>query len=390
MTTTDATALIGQRVLVRGAAEALPGRIDRSLLVEAPGASVLDGTGFWVIPGVVDAHTHLAWHAFEASDREDAPELVLDATAATLLATVRTGVTRARDAGGYDAVIAESIAGLGAAGPIVLRSDRLIGAEHAGRGTGHLAGVIAEIAATGATWIKIVATGGLSAPAETVLDPVFTRAELLEVGAAAGAAGLRVMAHAWGGPSIEWLVEAGVASVEHGIDLTAEQSALLAERGIVLVPTVAIYRQTADAARAGRLPAVFGDRAARAADAHAAAVLAARDAGVRIALGTDAGTPEQHGANLAEIAALVDVGLTRHDALEAATVVGADLLREPGDTDPWRDLVVLDVDPLHGDALTAANVVAVVQDGVLVHCRSEGAPTTTTSPSTATIERPSP
>ena len=370
MSTPDATALIGQRISVRGATEVLPGRIDRALLdvVGASAGASLQASGLWVIPGIVDAHTHLAWHAFEASEREDDRERVIDATAASLLATLRTGVTQVRDAGGYDREVAAAIAARDVPAPLVRRSDVLIGAEHAGRGAGHLAGVVAETAASGASWIKIVATGGLSSPSEAVLNPVFTRDQLLEVGVAARAAGVRIMAHAWGGPSIEWLVEAGAASIEHGIHLTVQQAALLAANDVVFVPTIAIYRQTAESGRDGRVPAVIGDRAARAADAHAAAVLFAREAGVRIALGTDAGTPDQHGANLDELVALIDVGLTPTEALEAATIVGAELLREPGEGAVGRDLVLLSVDPLRGD-LTADRVVAVVQDGVLVHER---------------------
>ncbi len=241
----------------------------------------------------------------------------------------------------------------------------MIGAADAGRGAGHLSRVVADAVAAGSTWIKVMATGGLGADPERVLDPVLTGAELLELGAAARAAGARVMAHAWGGPSLPWLVEAGVASIEHGIHLTAADARLLAANDVALVPTVAVYRWTADS---HGLPAVIRDRAARAADAHPAAVAAARDAGVRIALGTDAGTPRQHGANLAEIAALVDAGLTAREALHAATVAGRELLGSAS-----TDLVVLDVDPHRVDELSADRVVAVVVDGRLAHARPDAA-----------------
>lgn len=366
--TGTAAARLGQRVRVLGGTDALTRAARLPALSAEGGAGVeLDAEGLWVLPGVVDCHTHLAWHDF--SD----PTPDAGATAEALAATLRAGVTQARDAGGLGAALLAEADALLAASPASLRprlriAGPMIGAEHAGRGPGHLASVVAAAAEAGSTWVKVLATGGLSAPSETVLDPVLSREELLELGSAARAAGVRVMAHAWGGPSIPWLVEAGAASIEHGIFLTPADAELLAAHGVVLVPTVAVYRQTADS---DGLPAVIRDRAARAADAHPAAVAAAREAGVRIALGTDAGTPRQHGGNLAELAALAAAGLAPEEALTAATLTGAELLREPGDPADPEDLVLLDLDPRRVDRLGPDRVVAVVVGGRLAHLRDD-------------------
>ncbi len=248
----------------------------------------------------------------------------------------------------------------------------MIGPEHAGRGRGHLAGVVARVAATGAQWVKVLATGGLSAPAESVLDPVFTLDELQEIGLAARTHGLRVMAHAWGGPAIAWLVSAGVASIEHGIHLTRADAYAAAAAGVVFVPTLAVYRETADAARDGEIAAPIGERAARAAERHLEAIAFAREAGLPIAVGTDAGTPRQHGANLNEVAALLDAGLSAEEAVGAATVVGAHLLWGEEGT-RLGDAILLDEDPRTAQAYRDGAVVAVFQGGRLAYVAERAA-----------------
>ncbi len=315
-----------------------------------------EASGLWMLRGVVDCHTHLGWNAFDEADRDDTP------AAAALTATLRAGVTSARDAGGLRA---EDLRTATAPIPRVQLSTLMLGPEHAGRGVGYLTGLVDRIADSGADWVKVLATGGLSAPDESVLDPVFTHAELVEIGEAARNRGVRVLAHAWGGPALAWLIAVGVASIEHGIHLTRADADAAAAAGIVFVPTLAVYRETADAARDGEIPAVIGERAARAADRHLEAVAFAREAGLAIAVGTDAGTPRQHGANLGEVAALLDAGLAAEEAVDAATVVGAQLLWGDRGT-RLGDAILLDKDPRTPAAYRDA-VVAVFQGGGLVH-----------------------
>lgn len=349
-------------------ADATPEQLLRSENAPGTPAVSIDARGLWLLRGVVDCHTHLAWNAFEEADREDS------AAADALSATLRAGVTSARDAGGLSA---EEVANAAGGAPRMQLSTLMIGPEYAGRGPGHLNHVVAGIAAAGAQWVKIMATGGLSAPSETVLDPVFTETEIREITAAARDRRLRVMAHAWGGPAIGWLLRAGVASIEHGIFLTRADADAAAAVGVVFVPTVAVYRETAQAAREGEIPAVIGERAARAAERHLEAVALARQAGLPIAVGTDAGTPRQHGANLNEIAALLDSGLGAEEAVDAATVVGARLLWGESGT-RLGDAILVDADPRTAAAYRGGAVVAVFQSGRLVHL-AEGAAARLTS-----------
>jgi imidazolonepropionase-like amidohydrolase len=182
------------------------------------------------------------------------------------------------------------------------------------------------------------------------------------------------MVHAWGGEAITRALEAGAASIEHGIFLTADQAALAAERGATLVPTLRIYLLVQQMIAAGSLPAAFAARVAEAVAAHPAAVRRARDAGVAIALGSDYSTPAQHGTNLAELAELRRAGLDADEALTAGTAAGARLLDDGGDPLAGRivpgavaDAVLLRADPADPATFTdPSSVVAVVQDGRLV------------------------
>jgi imidazolonepropionase-like amidohydrolase len=133
------------------------------------------------------------------------------------------------------------------------------------------------------------------------------------------------MVHTWGGPTIDWAIEAGADSVEHGVYLSREQAGGLAGAKIPLVPTAAIYRIAADPNGALVLDETLRARAARAAQAHPQAIREAKDAGVTIGFGTDFAAP-LHGHNLEEIDALIDCGLTVEEAWRAATETAAAIL----------------------------------------------------------------
>lgn len=333
------------------------------------GAAVIDGSGRWLIPGLVDAHTHAAWQAFDAAERDSIPaaeavELTRDALRAMLL----RGATSVRDAGGLrlDTVraISEGPATAPETGPSpqervliprVQTAEVLIDRETADTAGGVERAAEAALTA-GARWIKLVGTAGVASPQGSRLEPAFSLAETAAAVRIAAQLGAGVMVHAWGGAAIDRAIEAGAASIEHGMFLTAEQAARAAERGLVLVPTLRIYRQVRAMIEAGELPAAFAARVDEAVAAHPGAVRLARDAGLSIALGSDSGTPAQHRTALREFAALVDAGLSPEEALVAATRTGAELLAstaEPGSPAPSgriavgevADAVLLNVDP---------------------------------------------
>lgn len=320
----------------------------------------------WLIPGLVDAHLHAAWHRFDAPDRADEdPDLVERETRRALRATLRAGVTSVRDAGGLRT---ERSSGrpTGAA-PRVQTSVSMLDRAAVDR-AGGMARAVAGVLEAGAQWIKLVATASVMSPPGARLEPAFERAEIAEAVRAGAAVGAEVMVHAWGGPAIDDAIEVGTASIEHGIFLTDAQARRAAEHGLTLVPTLRIYRLVQAMIASGELPAALRRRVDEAVGAHPEAVRRARDAGLRIALGTDYGTREQHGTNRLEFDALVSVGLTPAEALVAATRSGAELLRrvDPGAPSgriavgEIADALILTRDPSAPGALSGPDAIAAI------------------------------
>ena len=339
----------------------------------APGD--LDGAGCWLIPGLVDAHVHAAWHDFDAADRgRRTPEETARLTADGLERLARSGFTAIRDAGGLTPADVEALP----AGPrpALALSHRLID-RAAADAAGGLDAAVEAVLDAGADWVKLVGTAGVAAPAGATLEPAFSAAEVADAVERAERAGAGVLVHAWGGAAIDDAIEAGARSIEHAMYLTPEQARRAAGRGTILVPTVRIYRLVLAMIDAGELPAAFRDRVADAVARHPGAVRIARDAGVRIAVGTDSGTPEQHATGRLEMAALVDAGLSPEEALVAATRTGAELLAgtraEPAApvgaiADGARpDAVLLHRDPRSAAALRDPDLIAAtVLDGRLL------------------------
>jgi len=334
---------------------------------------VIDARGLWLTPGFVDVHTHVAWHEFDPVDRAMLPPAaLLQRTGEGLQRTLRAGITGVRDAGGFGLELGRALSTLGEPLPTVTRSVAILGAGDA-RGERHLRGRVGELAEAGAQWIKVAATGGVGAAGRR-FEPVFTRGELRALTGAAERAGLPVMVHAWGGDALTWALEFGARSIEHAVFLSASQAKLAASTGAVVVPTVWIYRDVLALATAGVLPGQLVGPAGLAVAAHPAAVAECLNAGVSLAMGTDAGMDHQHGANLHEVAAMIDIGVPPSTALVAATRGGAALLghHDRGTVAPGQvaDFVLFDRDPsLPGVLRDRGAVVAVALAGHLVHAR---------------------
>jgi imidazolonepropionase-like amidohydrolase len=303
------------------------GRFSSIVEVETHLDRATDSTkDLWISPGVIDLHTHLAWTDFDHDDqlKRDSHEVeVMQAQA--FEATLRTGVTTARDAGG---ILPSAVRHLVQHYQQPLRvqaSSYMLGGVDA-RGLKYLGERMAKIFDTGAEWIKIMATGGLGAPTEKVIDPVFSEEEFAFIVRNAHAHHKKVLVHTWGGVTIDWSIDAGVESIEHGMFLTEDQAGRLAKSGVAFVPTTSIYRIAADPKGVLGLNQIICDRAARAAEAHSKAIKYAKREGVHIGFGTDYATPSLHGYNLQELDTLIDYGLTRGEAWLSATKNAAEIL----------------------------------------------------------------
>ncbi|WP_209324664.1 metal-dependent hydrolase family protein [Brevibacterium renqingii] len=334
----------------------------------------IDCAGKTIIPGVIDCHVHLTSSGAAAtSNFHDPFSLQFYNSVAHMAATLKGGVTTVRDAGGTDlgakvAVETGIVRGprLSIAVNIMSQTGghgdfRLVsGAEspflspHPGRPSGVADGLegvqrkVRELLRAGADHIKICSTGGVLSPRDDPRHSQFTEAEIAVIVAEAASQGAHVMSHAQGAPGIKNAVRAGVRSIEHGIYLDDEAIDLMLKHGTFLVPTLQAPQAVIKAAEAGAsLPVSVVDKAHSVVEAHRNSIARAHEAGVPIAMGTDAGVGP-HGENLEEISLLAEVGLSTEEALAAGTSVAARVLDDDRighlGAGGMADLVVVDAD----------------------------------------------
>lgn len=342
-------------------------------------ANIVDASGQTLLPGLIDAHVHLCFGSesnilsviAETSDAQAAIRAVANAQA-----TLRGGVTSVRDLGGLrhiDCTLREEIARGSALGPSLRASARMIcitgghgffiGAEADGV-DGVRKAVRANIKA-GADTIKMIATGGVMTPNTDPLTAHFSAEELRAGIEEATRFGRKVAVHALGRQGVINAVEAGAASIEHGFELDTDIIKRMIDKDIVLVPTLSAIGVCARAQYAG-LPPAIADRARRFADMQRASVRAFYEAGGKIAMGTDAGTPlNYHGQNAQELGFLAELGVSTTDALKAATAIGADLCGFTG-RGRLRPGAYADVLLVKGDARRDISRVAEPQHHTLV------------------------
>lgn len=325
--------------------------VGRDLRVDAPG---YDFTGVSLMPGMVDCHLHAIATSLDtmAMLRTPLSERILEA-ASILKRTLEAGVTYARDAGGVDAgirnavrrglipgpdlqVVVAPLSETGGhfdgylPGPALQISTNYQVPDYPGQprlvvdGVDEIRKTVRQLLRAGADWIKLCTTGGILSG--TGAAPQFTRDEILFAFAEARRRRRPGMVHCYGGEGLRSALDAGVRSIDHGLLLTEEDAQLMAARGCWLVPTVTIQRDLQRWAAAGTLPPAATGPLHEAASHWGEAVKIARAYGVKIALGSDYITREQHGSNLREIASVAEAGLTPEEALLAATRSGAELL----------------------------------------------------------------
>jgi imidazolonepropionase-like amidohydrolase len=171
-----------------------------------------------------------------------------------------------------------------------------------------------------------MATGGVMTPGVNPEDAHYT-AEEMAAGIAEGKRFHRKSAsHAQGSEGILNAVRGGIASVEHGIFMTERCVEEMLERGTYLVPTLAAVRNIL-AMKGKGVPDYAIEKSERVVERHRQSIKTFYDAGGKIAMGTDAGTPfNKHGENAQELEYMVDIGIAALDAMRFATAAAADLM----------------------------------------------------------------
>lgn len=321
----------------------------------------LQGARF-AVPGLINCHSHLTLDGsadFDAETRQSEAAAALKAFRNARL-TLRSGVTTVRDLGANGSMVvelAQQIERGALEGPRIIAAARgiTITGGHGmeiGRiadGADAVRGATREQVSVGAAVIKLFSTGGVlgegAGPELAAYTPEETRAAVEE----AHRAGIRITTHAHGAEGMRIAADAGIDSIEHATLLDKQTIQLIKAKNVALVPTFSALRRILDNASA--LPARVMERARIVATKHQEGVRAAHKAGVRIAAGTDAGTPfNTHERFALELIYLTEVGLSRTEALAAATSVSADVVGRPKAgriaAGAWADLLFVDGDPL--------------------------------------------
>lgn len=321
------------------------------------GAETIDLGDATLLPGFIDAHTHLTMmysedYARAALDglRKPIPEMALDASMNARV-TLLAGFTTVRDVGSsyyLDAGLRNAINRGVVPGPRMLVSVHAIGATGGhcdetgyregalGPETGPEVGVVngADEARRavrlahkyGATVIKTCATGGVLSLADAVDTPQLTQAELDALVDEAHALKLKAAAHAHGNEGAKRAVLAGIDSIEHGSFLEDDTLQLMKQKGTYYVPTLmAVQGLSEQIAKGVAIPPAIRVKADAAIASVHKTFAKAVTMGVKIGLGTDAAV-YPHGRNAEEFHQMVDLGMKPMDALKAGTSNDADLL----------------------------------------------------------------
>ncbi|HEU5314881.1 MAG TPA: amidohydrolase family protein, partial [Chloroflexota bacterium] len=252
------------------------------------------------------------------------------------------------------------------------RPDLGIASPNAIAGPDDARRLVREQVKRGADWIKILATGGVMTGGTALGASLWEDDELRAAVSVARRLGKPVAAHCHGADGMLAASEAGVATIEHGTMGDERAVEAMRRNGTVLVPTFSAAAGVVREARAGRLPAAVAPQALAIEHSHARAFGLAREAGVRIASGSDTGVPGTvFGQNAGELAHLVAHGFTPEQALLAATRDAADVLawgERLGTLEAGKlaDLILVEGDPLLDVGVLLRAVQMVMKGGDLV------------------------
>ncbi|PYV60236.1 MAG: Xaa-Pro dipeptidase [Acidobacteria bacterium] len=357
----------------------------------SPNDTLIDLSNATVLPGLIDAHTHLTFNpqfGYDTLAISVPREALIGAHNARL--TLEAGFTTVRNVGasGYsDVALRDAINAGDVPGPRMLVSgpalsitgghcdNDLLPYEYHATSDGAADGIeqvqhkTREIIKYGADLIKVCATGGVLSKGDDPNASQYTFEEMKAIVADAHRLGRKVAAHAHGAQGVSWASEAGVDSVEHGHLMNDAAIAMLKKNGTYLVPTLYLMDWQREHAAQANLPEHAKRKMEMVSAVGKQNGKKAFEAGVKIGLGTDAAV-YPHGLNAHELAVYVSLGMSPLQAIQSATINDADLLGWSDkigtlEAGKWADLIAIDGDPLQ-DVTILEHVKFVMKGGDVV------------------------
>lgn len=361
------------------------------------GTTEIDVQGGHILPGLIDTHVHMMVEGMNTDEHLVRPfSYNFYRAIGFFRSTLECGITTVRDAGGTDVGVKQAVEDGIFPGPRIQVSTAVLGITGGHGDSWHLSGItvplfpeypglpdgicdgvegvrkkVREVLRAGAEVVKVCSTGGVLSPTD---HPEFTQFSIEELEVIVQEAhfrrGLRVMAHAQGSEGIKNAIRAGIHSIEHAMFVDDEVIELALAAGTYFVPTLlaplAVIEQ---AAATGAMPEYGLRKARETIDVHRESIGKAHRAGVRIAMGTDAGVMP-HGTNLRELGLMADIGMSPMEVIVATTKVAAECMGWEDrvgtlEVGKLADVTVSSVDPLTRihDLADVANIALVLKGG---------------------------
>ena len=377
----------GQTIIVVG--DKVVGIAATAATPVAAGDTVVDLSKLYVLPGLIDVHTHLTmatnFDPYYELTVTPAKEAIIGVENAKV--TLEAGFTTVRNVGAdsfTDVALRDEINAGHIPGPHMQVSgpplgitgghmdDNLLPYEYHDQGQGVADGIdavqhmVRQNIKYGADLIKIGATGGVLSKGDDPQASQYTLEEMKAIVADAHRLGRKVAAHAHGAQGILWATEAGVDSIEHGSYMDDACIAAMKAHGTYFVPTAYLIDWVQ---QYGNLPALYAQKMKDVSSVEKANAIRAIKAGVKVALGTDAAV-YPHGLNAHEIDVYVNqFGMTPLQGIQTGTLNAADLMGwsdKVGSIAPgkWADVIAVESDPLK-DVKVLQKVVFVMKSGVV-------------------------
>ncbi|MBG9447322.1 metal-dependent hydrolase family protein [Cytobacillus firmus] len=349
---------------------------------DTEGFEVIDCTGKYILPGLIDCHVHLVWNGSADPQslikNEENDRIALEAYKHAL-DTLKLGVTTVRDLGAPDRTVLHVrnvidsglLSGptiIAAGAPICMTGGHVYYLGYESDGPDEVRKNTRRVLKEGADLVKVMATGGIYTKGEEPGSVQLTIEELSAAKEEALKKNKKVSAHADGIEGIMNCLEVGIDTIEHGIYADRQALEIMKNQGTFLVPTMAVMRQLISSPD---IPAYALEKAKQVVGPHFSMLQEAVQIGVKIATGTDCGsplTPPRYYFD--ELAIMHEAGMSEMEVIKASTSVAAECLgieNQRGCISPGKfaDLLIADSNPLN-DLNSLRGDKLVMKNGVLV------------------------